>query len=121
MMTYQQARELAQRWLDEHASRPDPLLEHFDAALNAGGCYQVNYKPVLIDEYTQEESFGWVFFYQSKKYLETGDFRHALAGNAPLIITRTGELHVTGTAEPLERYLERFRATGDPYGKDPPR
>ena len=112
MMTYQQARELAQRWLAEQASQPDPLLEHLGIAQS---------ERVLIDEATREESFGWVFFYQSKKYLETGDFRHALAGNAPLIITRTGELHVTGTAEPLERYLERFRATGDPYGKDPPR
>jgi hypothetical protein len=34
----------------------------------------------------------------------------ALGGNAPLIFDRrTGELHVTGTAHPIEHYIDEFR------------
>jgi hypothetical protein len=64
---------------------------------------------VLLDESTMERDFGWVFFYNSKDYLETGEIRHTLAGNAPIVVTRAdGAVHVTGTALPLERYLEKF-------------
>jgi hypothetical protein len=67
-------------------------------------------KFVLLDKYTREEDFGWVFFYQSEMYVKTGDMRYALGGNAPIIIDRqTGELHVTGTARSLEYYLTEYR------------
>lgn len=52
--------------------------------------------------------FGWVFSYQSEAYVRTGDPRHAIPGNAPLLVTREGVVHTTGTAEPIERYVERF-------------
>jgi Immunity protein 35 len=65
---------------------------------------------VLMDEQTLEEEFGWVFFYNSKAYLETGDFRHSLAGNAPFIVEKSnGSLHVTGIAMPIGCYLEAFK------------
>lgn len=64
---------------------------------------------VLLDSRTIEKSFGWVFFYDSKEHAENGDFRYALAGNAPVVVTRAdGVIHETGTALPLEKYLERF-------------
>ncbi len=31
--------------------------------------------PVILDEHTIEKEFGWVFFYQSKQYIETNDFQ----------------------------------------------
>ncbi len=64
---------------------------------------------VLLDQYTIERSFGWVFFFDSKRHNETGDFRDAVAGNAPIVVTKAdGRVHVTGTALPLEHYLEKF-------------
>jgi hypothetical protein len=73
---------------------------------------------VVLDEHTIDAEFGWVFFYTSRLHSETGDFHHALVGNAPYIVDRrTGELHVTGTAEPVEFYIERYQKTGDPYGE----
>ena len=63
----------------------------------------------LVDNLTIERSFGWVFFYNSREHIETGDFRYALAGNAPIVVTRAdGAIHETGTAFPLEHYLKRF-------------
>jgi hypothetical protein len=57
-----------------------------------------------------EYEFGWVFFYNSTEFLETGDFRHCLGGNAPLIVDRNdGRLYITGTGRPIEHYVEEFR------------
>jgi hypothetical protein len=64
---------------------------------------------VLLDSNTIEKSFGWVFFYDSKRHVESGNFRDALAGNAPFVVTKAdGRVHETGTARPLDEYLRRF-------------
>lgn len=65
----------------------------------------------ILDARTVERPFGWVFFYQSRRYLETRDPSEVLAGNAPLIVDRlTGEITETGTAYPLDYYLSRYEA-----------
>jgi hypothetical protein len=76
-----------------------------------------NYRAIVLDEHTKEFDFGWVFFYDSDKHLETGAIEDMLAGNAPIIVTRTGDVHVTGTAQSIEYYIERFRKYGTPYPK----
>jgi hypothetical protein len=64
---------------------------------------------VVLDERTIERTWGWVFFYNSKRYLETREIRYALAGNAPYIVNRyTGALSVTGTAHPIEHYIAEY-------------
>ena len=71
----------------------------------------------ILDEATIERAFGWVFFYDSKRHQETGEFSDAIAGNAPLVITKVdGCLHETGTAFPVEHYLKLFDRyePGDP-------
>lgn len=65
---------------------------------------------VILDEHTIETDFGWVFFWNSKRYLGTGEFEHALAGNTPLIVDRRdGSVHSTSTAVPVEESIERYR------------
>jgi hypothetical protein len=60
-------------------------------------------KLALLDDQTLERDFGWVFFYNSQRYLESQDFRDMLAGNAPIVVTKIdGRVHVTGTALQLE-------------------
>jgi Immunity protein 35 len=64
---------------------------------------------VVLDSHTIEKPFGWIFFYDSRRHIETGHFRDALAGNAPIVVTRAdGRVHPTGTAYPLEHYLKTF-------------
>lgn len=59
--------------------------------------------------YEGEFSDGWYFCYQSKEFLETGELSAQLAGNAPFLIDKqSGELHVLGTAKPVESYLEDY-------------
>jgi len=74
-----------------------------------------NIELVILEDLTQEHDFGWVFFYNSKKYIESGDFRDALAGNAPLIVDRkSGQIHITGIARDIDFYIKNFKETGDP-------
>ena len=64
----------------------------------------------IQDEHTREEDFGWVFFYNSKAFIETGDTAFGLGGNGPLIVDRvTGEVVMTGTAFPVAHYIEYYR------------
>ena len=64
---------------------------------------------VVVDDGTIERLWGWVFFYNSARYLKTGNFLHALLGNAPFIVNRnTGEVRVTGTAYPTEYYISEY-------------
>ena len=69
------------------------------------------YELVMLEDMTMERSFGWVFFYQSRRYLQSGNFSDLLAGNAPIVVAKTdGRIHVTGTARPLEYYLAQLAA-----------
>jgi hypothetical protein len=62
---------------------------------------------VLIDQFTITLPYGWVFFYQSERYL-LGDEGGQLFGNSPILITRIdGATHFIGTASPPD---ERLRA-----------
>jgi hypothetical protein len=64
---------------------------------------------VILDEHTIERPWGWVFFYDSRKHHETGDFQYAIAGNAPHVVNRfDGSMHVTGTAAPIEHYIAEY-------------
>lgn len=86
----------------EHLNRPDPGWPDRSVL-------------VILDEHTIEKPYGWVFFYQSQRFLETRDFSDGLAGNAPLLVTRAGELHDLGTAYPVEIYLQEYERSGSPY------
>ena len=66
---------------------------------------------VILDEYTIEKEFGWIFFYSSQKYEETNNINHALAGNAPIIVNKFDDsLHITGTAFDIEHYIAEYEA-----------
>ncbi len=60
-----------------------------------------------VDEY----DFGWVYFWNSKRFIETGEIQYALVGNAPIIVDRSdGKLYWTGTSRRTEFYVEEFRS-----------
>ena len=72
---------------------------------------------MLVDDDTVEGDFGWVLTYQSREFVETGDDSAMLLGNAPILVSRSdGRLHVTGTDQPAEFYIENFKRSGDPHG-----
>lgn len=67
---------------------------------------------VVVDELTREFPWGWVFFYNSRQFIETRDPLDALGGNAPFIVNRdTGEIRMTGTANSIKHYIREYEAT----------
>ena len=82
-------------------------LENLEQAGSQSAC-----ELALLEDMTIERGFGWVFFYQSKRYLQSGNFSDVLCGNAPILVAKTdGRIHVMGTARPLEHYLTQLAAT----------
>jgi hypothetical protein len=71
---------------------------------------------VVTPDSTLATDVGWVFFYESRRYLDSRDVHDKLLGNAPLLVTRAGAVHLLGTERPVEAYLDDFRRSGDPYG-----
>ncbi|MBX3255764.1 MAG: hypothetical protein KF862_16640 [Chitinophagaceae bacterium] len=70
-----------------------------------------NCKLVLLLNETVEFDLGWVFFYQSEAFLESGNILDALGGNSPLIVNKyNGSISATGTARPIEEYISEYRA-----------
>lgn len=64
---------------------------------------------VCDDTGTIEKQFGWVFFYNSKTYLETGEIRYALAGNGPVMVNKhDGTIEFYGTAKSIEASIEEY-------------
>jgi hypothetical protein len=78
------------------------------------GIERADCKLVLLDTSTIEKSFGWVFFYQSKRYLETGEIKDALAGNAPIVVEKPdGRIHTLGTALALDDSIRELTVAHD--------
>ena len=63
---------------------------------------------VVLTDATVEKPYGWVFFFESKKYVETGNIRSRLLGAGPTVVLRDGSMHPLSTAYPLETALSKF-------------
>jgi len=61
---------------------------------------------VVIHGETVELAEGWVFFYNSREFAETGDFGHSLAGNGPIFVDRDGLVKILPAAIPWETAIK---------------
>lgn len=59
---------------------------------------------------TARISRTWCVFYNDRRYVETGDFHHALAGNGPIMVSDDGEIAVAGTGLPTEHFVAEFES-----------
>lgn len=67
-------------------------------------------EPVVIT-HEHEVVGGWLFCFQSLRYLQSGEISDALAGNGPIFFdTQTGEQHALGTAYAPEEALRQHQA-----------
>jgi hypothetical protein len=71
---------------------------------------------VLMRQYTITRPYGWVFFYQSKEYAETGNPDQRLMGNMPFLVDRAnGLIHpVRPGRGGVEQFLAEYEATLPP-------
>ena len=66
-------------------------------------------KLVIVAE--QEYDFGWVFDYNTQKYVESGDILESLVGNVPLFVDRSdGHIYTTsGSGYSRQEHIVEFR------------
>lgn len=68
---------------------------------------QPNYE--LIVDLAEEKPYGWIFDYQTKKFVETKDIRFAAIGTSPIIFEKeTGRLVLLSSARHPEYYIELY-------------
>jgi hypothetical protein len=103
MITRQQADQAVAAWLEEH----EIATIDFESPLPRHDARQIQ-KLVVVR--VDEHDFGWVYFYDGSIHAATGNLSDAVVGNGPLIVDKAdGKLYITGTARPIEHYLEEFR------------
>ena len=68
----------------------------------------------FYDDLCQQKPYGWVLFYNTKRFVETGDILYAFGGNGPLVVmAETGEVIPSSSAnEPEDGIREIERARG---------
>ena len=95
MIDMERANEIAESWLAEHGAALDQELAWSGEP--------------------SEYDLGWVFAWNSQRYVETGDFMTALMGNAPLVVLRdSGEVHLLPTGVDTEEGLRRLHTDLEP-------
>ncbi len=64
---------------------------------------------IILEEHGIEKDYGWVFFYQSKRFVETGDMNFALVGNCPILVEKeTGRVVELPTHTSVEEGLRKY-------------
>ena len=90
MITVDKARQLATKKVDELGKEANVPLS------------------ILKDD-IEDFEYGWMFFYQSKEYLDTGNPGKMVGGNAPIIVDKYNALvHITGTSRDENFYIEKY-------------
>jgi hypothetical protein len=74
-------------------------------------CKDLQFEVVLLTAYTIKKSYGNIYVYNSKKYIETDDYRYCLLGNAPFLVeNKTGNIVVFGTSHQKNYYIQEYEA-----------
>jgi Immunity protein 35 len=99
--------DTAHKLVSQHLAKAGGVMSAFGCALPE---YKDNSPLHLVVAAVTEYDFGWLFAYNTKEYLETGEIGSALAGNSPIIVDRTdGQLYETGSTYPVQYYLDQYQ------------
>jgi hypothetical protein len=70
----------------------------------------------VVDDSTIEYESCWVLFYQTKKYVETNDFRDTIVGHGPVIVDKQSKsIYELGSGNDLDECINAFNKCGDPF------
>jgi hypothetical protein len=64
---------------------------------------------IILDQFTIEKPYAWIFCYTSRLYHETKETQYAIAGNSPIIVDKqTGKQTQYGSSYSLEKIIELY-------------
>lgn len=78
-------------------------------------------KADILREHTIAKPYGWVFFYQSRRWIETRRTADAIIGGGPIFVNRFNidVRHVTGAGTDLEQWLKAYESALPPRDLKP--
>lgn len=63
----------------------------------------------IVKEKTVEKPFGWIFFYNTVRFQDTGNPIFKLAGNGPVFVNKfTGDVRMYGSLPRFEDVLSQY-------------
>jgi hypothetical protein len=74
-ISLENAKFIAARFVEDLGSKCDDVLQ-------------------IMDEHTKQTEEGWLFFYNTRDFIETGEMSYALIGNGPIFVKYCGEVSV---------------------------
>jgi hypothetical protein len=64
---------------------------------------------LILEDKIQEKDWGWVFFYGTRQFVETGDRRFVIAGTGPFVVERAdAALTFLSTSVPPPRAIAEY-------------
>ena len=63
---------------------------------------------LVVDELTQCRRSGWIFFYETRAFLEHGDVALAIGNSGPVVVTHAGAVHHLDGVRPVDDVLRDF-------------
>jgi Immunity protein 35 len=103
MIDFDQAMNLMKNYVAEQQKLTDPEI------LMDGNDF------VIVDDFI-ERHYGWVFYYQPKKFIETGEIQYSILGNSPVLINKEdGSMYDLGTHRSIESALRDYESGKDIY------
>lgn len=89
-MTIEAAMTLVQSYLDEKSLSAEDNL-------------------VILKDKVVEKEYGWIFIFNSKRFIETGNILYSLGGNGPIVVEKeSGKFHELGSAKDFEDTIKEF-------------
>jgi len=65
---------------------------------------------LIIEDHCMEFASAWMFFYNSKEYIETNNVVFHLAGNGPIAVNKkTGKIDFYGSTPPLTEIINSYK------------
>jgi hypothetical protein len=65
----------------------------------------------IIDARTVHKPYGWIFFFNRKEFLETGNYKKSLIGNGPIVCFKlTGRIIRLGSSFDPEKKIAEFES-----------
>lgn len=72
----------------------------------------------VVESAVVEKPFTWVFPFNTRKYLETGDLNEMSIGLGPVVVNRKSGAAVVAPPMPIGRYLAQYEAQLNLDGQD---
>ncbi|MBC7921872.1 MAG: hypothetical protein H7Z75_12385 [Ferruginibacter sp.] len=90
--------------LNKEEAREIALVTIAESARKTG------YDLIIMEKAIVEKEFAWVFPFNTREYIETGNIKKMTVGNGPVVVNRRTGAVVVAPPMPIEHFLAQYEA-----------